>query len=317
MANTDAVGNFSLVGLLPGGPYVISVSQPGYKAQMVNDIFLASGTPASFTFSLTQEEENLSGRLARKRAKAAESTGPVTGVPLNDPTALASTQPGLATTAPAPEPASLAAATSPHVSAAALESGSRSSSGRYYARRPAPKRAGAPVVPGHYDPSTGNYIYDTGAPVSLKLGASTISGIGVQSTENQLHRFLTDPRLEVDTVDRTHGWINFDRVFFTPNKATVTKESMAQLANIAAILKAHPQARVRLGGYTDSTGSYSLNRHLSEARARTAWAALVELGVAPGRLEARGYGPRYAVASNSTEAGRAQNRRLSLRVVAK
>jgi outer membrane protein OmpA-like peptidoglycan-associated protein len=132
-----------------------------------------------------------------------------------------------------------------------------------------------------------------------------------------LYRFLTDPAAQVDTIDRTHGWINFDRVFFEPGRATLTRESMKQLTHIARILKAYPKARIRIGGYTDSTGAYSLNRHLSEARARTAWSNLVEMGINPARLEARGYGPRYAVANNDTEIGRSQNRRLSLRVVNK
>jgi outer membrane protein OmpA-like peptidoglycan-associated protein len=111
--------------------------------------------------------------------------------------------------------------------------------------------------------------------------------------------------------------MSFDRVYFETGKATLTKESMQQLRNIALLLQSYPQTRIKLGGYTDSVGSYQMNRQLSEARARTAWAALVELGVSPARLEARGYGSNYPIATNTTPAGRAMNRRLSVRVLNK
>ncbi len=144
-----------------------------------------------------------------------------------------------------------------------------------------------------------------------------LRGVGSQSTESQLYQFLNDPRQQVDTVDRTRGWISLDRVFFTTGQATLTPESRHQLKNIALMLQSYPQMRLKIGGYTDSVGTYQMNRQLSEARARTAWTTLVEMGVSPNRLEARGYGPNYPVASNLTAAGRAMNRRLSLRVLVK
>jgi outer membrane protein OmpA-like peptidoglycan-associated protein len=173
-------------------------------------------------------------------------------------------------------------------------------------------------VPGHYDSKSGNYVYETGRLTTLKLpGGQVISDVGVNSTESNLYRFLTDPQMQVDTVDLTRGWYNFDRVYFTPGKATLTPESVDQLSHVAALLKAYPKARIKLGGYTDSTGTYKVNKQLSDARARTAWAALVELGISPSRIDARGYGPRYAIASNLTDEGRAKNRRLSVKVLAK
>ena len=60
-----------------------------------------------------------------------------------------------------------------------------------------------------------------------------------------------------------------------------------------------------------------VNRELNDARARTAWTNLVEMGISPSRLDARGYGPNYSIASNDTEEGRAQNRRLSVKVLQK
>ena len=173
-------------------------------------------------------------------------------------------------------------------------------------------------MPGHYDAKTGTYLYDTGQPTTLKRpGGAVISGVGTNSTESYLHRFLNNPAVQVDTVDLTRGWFNFDRVFFDAGKATLTAESVSQLRNVATLLRAFPKARIKLGGYTDSTGTYKVNKQLSDARARTAWASLVEMGVSPSRVDARGYGPRYSIAPNTSEEGRAQNRRLSVKVLQK
>ena len=189
---------------------------------------------------------------------------------------------------------------------------------RYPARRPANTPVSDPIVPGHYDVRTGNYMYETGTPTTLKLpSGGTISGVGINSTESYLHHFLSSPEMKVDTMDLTRGWYNFDRVFFEPGKATLTTESMSQLRNVATLLRAYPNARIKLGGYTDSTGTYKVNKLLSEARARTAWASLVEMGISPGRIDARGYGPRYSIAANTSIEGRAMNRRLSVKVLQK
>lgn len=163
-------------------------------------------------------------------------------------------------------------------------------------------------------PKPETYVYDTGALTNLKLpGGGAIAAVGVNSTESNLYRFLTNPQVQVDTVDLTRGWYNFDRVYFEAGKATLTAESNRQLRNVAALLRAYPRARIKLGGYTGSTGSYKVNKLLSEARARTAWASLVEMGINPSRVEARS----YAIAPNTTNEGRAKNRRLSVKVLQK
>ena len=173
-------------------------------------------------------------------------------------------------------------------------------------------------MPGRYDTKTGNHLYNTGPLMALKLpGGAVILAVGTNSTEGYLHRFLTDPSLQVDTVDLTNGWYNFDKVFFETGKATLTTESLSQLRNVAALLRAFPRARVKLGGYTDDTGEYRANKQLSEARAHAAWTSLVDMGIGSDRIDTRGYGPSFSIASNSTEEGRAQNRRLSIKVLQK
>ena len=72
---------------------------------------------------------------------------------------------------------------------------------------------------------------------------------------------------------------------------------------------------VRIEGYTDSVGRGLVNLHLSEARATAVRNALIARGVAPTRLRTRGYGGHHPLADNSTEAGRAKNRRIEFHVI--
>jgi outer membrane protein OmpA-like peptidoglycan-associated protein len=131
--------------------------------------------------------------------------------------------------------------------------------------------------------------------------------------ENKLLSFIQDTSKPVD--DTT--WFNFDRLLFDTGKATLQPSSEEQLNNIAEILKAYPNVHVKIGGYTDNTGDPAANKALSEARAKNVMDALVSKGVDASRLEAEGYGDQYPVGDNSTEEGRAQNRRIALRVTQK
>jgi outer membrane protein OmpA-like peptidoglycan-associated protein len=74
---------------------------------------------------------------------------------------------------------------------------------------------------------------------------------------------------------------------------------------------------LKIGGYTDSTGSAETNKKVSEERASAALASLVKQGTAAERLKADGYGPEYPIATNTTPEGRALNRRIDLRVTKK
>jgi outer membrane protein OmpA-like peptidoglycan-associated protein len=346
-AATDAAGRFTVANLMVGGPYLIRVGGGGYRPQTVENVFLETGKTANFTVILNKLGDepaktsnnrstgppttptlalaneavvggpvlmtNLSGTThpARTAANAKPTAGHVASTPA------VST---LAPAAPAPVDAPVTSVALPPATSKAVPNTPAAAASRYPrypARRPT-ARVADPIVPGHFDAKTGNYFYETGQPTTLKLpSGGAITNVGASSTESYLFRFLSDPQVQVDTVDLTRGWYNFDRVYFEAGKATLTPESVSQLRNIATLLRAYPNVRIKLGGYTDDTGTYKVNKALSEARARTAWASLVEMGVSPSRLDARGYGPNYSIASNATEEGRAQNRRLSVKVLQK
>ena len=131
--------------------------------------------------------------------------------------------------------------------------------------------------------------------------------------ENKLIAFIEDADRPVD--DKT--WFTFDRLTFDTGTATLKPESQEQLKNIAEIMKAYPNVAIKLGGYTDNTGDPNANLTLSQQRADSVMAELVKLGVDAIRMEAEGYGQEHPVADNSTEEGRAKNRRIDLRVTSK
>jgi outer membrane protein OmpA-like peptidoglycan-associated protein len=101
-------------------------------------------------------------------------------------------------------------------------------------------------------------------------------------------------------------------VTFQTGRSALTPESYTVLNQVAASLVANPDIRIEVAGYTDNTGSAAINRRLSSARAIAVRAYLARKGVAPSRMVARGYGPASPVATNTTAAGRAQNRRVEL-----
>jgi outer membrane protein OmpA-like peptidoglycan-associated protein len=109
-------------------------------------------------------------------------------------------------------------------------------------------------------------------------------------------------------------WFEFDRLLFETGSANLRPESQEQLRNVAAILMAYPNTQAKIGGYTDNTGDPAANLRLSQERAANVKSSLVNLGVNGNRLEAEGYGEQHPVASNATETGRAQNRRIAMRL---
>lgn len=101
-------------------------------------------------------------------------------------------------------------------------------------------------------------------------------------------------------------------VTFESGSSALTREAYPVLDGIAVALVEHPEVRAEVAGYTDDVGSAGANVRLSQLRAEAVRAYLVNRGVSAGRLSARGFGPANPVASNTTAAGRAQNRRIEL-----
>lgn len=102
---------------------------------------------------------------------------------------------------------------------------------------------------------------------------------------------------------------------FESDKSAVTPDTAAVIKDLTAIAASCPADRLEVGGHTDNVGSESYNQALSERRAVAVAHALADFGIARDRLSAVGYGETVPVAGNETEAGRALNRRIEIRIV--
>ena len=103
-------------------------------------------------------------------------------------------------------------------------------------------------------------------------------------------------------------------VTFDFNSAALRPGFRATLDQVAQTLTSYPSTYVDVGGHTDSIGSDAINQRLSEDRAFTVATYLEQHGVARGRIQPRGFGKTMPIASNDTEEGRAENRRVEIRL---
>ena len=103
-------------------------------------------------------------------------------------------------------------------------------------------------------------------------------------------------------------------IYFNTNDTSLTAESNKELDKQAKFLKENLNVNITIVGHTDSRGSDEYNLKLSEGRAVSVMRALIDRGIAPERLKAEGRGETQPVASNETEEGRAENRRIEIEV---
>lgn len=110
--------------------------------------------------------------------------------------------------------------------------------------------------------------------------------------------------------------LNLMNIYFDTGSATISRDSAETLSNAANAIKQAPAGtKIEVGGHTDNTGNAAANMTLSQQRADAVMARLGELGVAAGTLGSKGYGQDKPRASNDTEEGKAQNRRIEFTVV--
>ncbi len=167
---------------------------------------------------------------------------------------------------------------------------------------PAPKAEAPAVTP----------VATAGADGMMKMALPSGPEISYAAggVESELINFLVDPAKVVDK----NIWFNFDRLHFETGSTNLKEESKAQVANVVEIMKAFPASVLKIGGYTDNVGDPANNKKLSDDRAKAVAASIVAGGIDAKRVEAEGYGEEHAVADNSTDEGRAKNRRTAMSV---
>ncbi|WP_374980698.1 OmpA family protein [Pseudomonas solani] len=106
--------------------------------------------------------------------------------------------------------------------------------------------------------------------------------------------------------------VTFGDVLFDTGKAELKYGSQRNLQQLANFLSENPERKVRIEGFTDSTGGELLNLRLSEHRAESVARALERLGIGRERLITKGYGPEFPVSDNGSIQGRQLNRRVEV-----
>jgi outer membrane protein OmpA-like peptidoglycan-associated protein len=157
-----------------------------------------------------------------------------------------------------------------------------------------------------------------GAPESIKVKLP--DGVELNAfkggIEDQLVTFLGTnwKGLGADSLKKI--WFNFDNLNFETGSANLTASSMDQVKNLVAILKAFPDAKLKIGGYTDRVGNDAGNKKLSQSRADAVAAALKTTGTDATRMTgAEGYGEEFAVVDEkASDEERRKDRRTAVSV---
>jgi len=158
---------------------------------------------------------------------------------------------------------------------------------------------------------TGKSLSELVLPTGRKLQAYP-GGI-----EDQLVKFIQSDEYKNATNDQLKDrWFNFDDLNFVTGKTELTPESKRQVDNIASILRAFPDVKIKIGGYTDKTGNDAANLKLSDARAKAVQAALKAAGVGDQVPEAEGYGSKFAtVPATASDEERKADRKTAIRLI--
>lgn len=140
--------------------------------------------------------------------------------------------------------------------------------------------------------------------------AATDRAVAAAARAQALEQELT----ELKAKDSERGLVMTlqEGVLFEYNRAELKPGAMRNLQPLLTFLKEHPDRTLLIEGHTDSTGSDAYNLDLSQRRAEAVRNFLVLNGISSDRVLARGYGESYPVTTNTTEAGRQQNRRVEI-----
>lgn len=163
-----------------------------------------------------------------------------------------------------------------------------------------------------------------GAAIGAAVGAAVGAGAGTligKKMDKQAEELAKINGAQVETVTDANNLqaikVTFDNgILFATGKSALSASAKKSLTEFAASLKNNPQTNVQICGHTDNTGSRATNERLSKERANSVLTYLMNSGIATSRMTSEGYAYDYPVADNSTEAGRAQNRRVEVYISA-
>lgn len=159
-------------------------------------------------------------------------------------------------------------------------------------------------------------IARTEAELQLKESERQQNAVVVDLGEEmkRLQHELAQVKAEQKAQRTERGWIITLRsdLLFDGGSAALKPGAQRSIESLAQFLRRNPERDIAIEGFTDSTGPLDGNRRLSEHRAAAVKDALVRMGIDAARIDARGYGPAFPVATNATPTGRQLNRRVEI-----
>lgn len=159
------------------------------------------------------------------------------------------------------------------------------------------------------EPTNPSYV---GAWFTLTAEVTSADG----ETTSDVLRFTVESSGEAASlIDELNAVTDAKPVSFATNSAIIESDDLATLDAVTALLIASPDVQIEVGGHTDDVGAPEANQTLSQARAESVVKYLVENGVPASQVAPAGYGPTQPIADNSSEQGRAANRRIDFREV--
>lgn len=169
------------------------------------------------------------------------------------------------------------------------------------------------------NPETGDYIITlpNGSSYSYfaeKEGYYSVSNNVDLSNEKSFREITVDIVMAgVKTLEVTS--IKLNNIYFDFDKADIKEESFTELDRVFKFLSDNPNLKIEISAHTDAQGGDDYNQQLSQKRAESVVAYLVEKGIDATRLTAVGYGETNPISDNESEEGRAQNRRVEMKIV--
>lgn len=153
----------------------------------------------------------------------------------------------------------------------------------------------------------------TGAVLGGAIGGAV--GHHADKQEAELRDKLANSGVNVQREGNTINLIVPGAISFETGSAQLAPNFYTSLNKVASSLKEFPDSTIQIVGHTDSTGPAALNQQLSVNRANAVVIYLTAQDIAPQRMQALGMGPSQPIADNRTAEGRAQNRRVEIKII--
>ena len=148
---------------------------------------------------------------------------------------------------------------------------------------------------------------------SLAVSADGKHWVLLNATPDLRAQLLAQLNSVLQTVDTPRGLVvTMADILFASGKYQLSQDANLKLARLSGVILAHPGLKLRIEGYTDTTGTEDFNLKLSGQRAETVQSFLVGQGLKADDVTSAGMGQADPVAGNDTAAGRQKNRRVEI-----